>query len=323
VAAAGSSEAAGALAVQADDSPFERVSLPRAAARAFSQFRAHDMTDHAAALTYYSMMALFPMLLVAISLLGLFGQASTVANAVDYVARHGADQTTQDTLRTTMTKLVQSSSGAVSLGLVVGVVIALNGASGGFGAAGRALNVVHATAEDRGFVRRKATDVAATLAVTVLVALVMVSLFLGGGIAKDLFGTIGLGSTAATIWSIVRWPVAIVAAMLSFALVYALAPDESPRHIRWFTPGAVAGVLIWILASIVFALYIKNFSSYGASYGAIGGVIVLLLWLWLTNCAFLFGAELNKEIERSVTAGRAGPPFPTPPPPLDQGIPAA
>ena len=222
-----------------------------------------------------------------------------------------------------MTKLVESSSGAVSAGLVVGVLIALNGASGGFGAAGRALNVVHAVDEDRGFVRRKLNDLGATLAVTVLVAIVMVSLFLGGGIAEDLFGTVGLGSTAATIWSIVRWPVAIAAAMVSFAIVYARAPDVEPRRIRWFTPGAIAGVLIWIVASVGFAIYIRNFSSYGASYGAIGGVIVLLLWLWLTNCAFLFGAELNKEIERSVTAGRAGPPFPTPPPPLDQGPRAA
>lgn len=274
------------------------MSLPRAAARAFSQFRAHVMTDQAAALTYYAMLSLFPTLLVAISLLGIFGQASIVTDAVDYVARHGADQTTQDLIRKTMSSLVKSSSGSLGTAFVIGLVVALNGASGAFGAAGRALNIIHAVDEDRGFVRRKLNDILATLLVIVLVSLVVVSLFLGGSVADDLFGKIGLGSTAATIWSIARWPVAVSAAMAAFAVVYAFAPDVSPRRVRWFTPGAIAGVTIWILASVGFAVYIRNFSSYGASYGAVGGVIVLLLWLWLTNCAFLYGAELNKEIEK-------------------------
>lgn len=302
------------VATGASDATSQRVSPLRAATRAFSQFRSHGMTDHAAALTYYSMLSLFPMLLVAVSLLGLVGEQSTVTEAVDYLARHGADKTTQDTIRATMSNLVRSSSGAVSLALLAGIAIALNGASGAFAAAGRALNVVHAVEEDRGFVRRKVTDLAATLGVILLVVIVLVSVFLGGGIAEDLFGTVGLGSTAQAVWSVARWPAALAAAGTAFALVYAVAPDVSPRHLRWFTPGAVAGVLIWIIASIGFAIYIRNFSSYGATYGAVGGLIVLLLWLWLTNCAFLFGAELNKELERSETAGRGGPPFPSVPP---------
>jgi membrane protein len=125
---------------------------------------------------------------------------------------------------------------------------------------------------------------------------------------------IGLGSTAAAIWSVVRWPVALAAALTAYALIYAFAPDLEPRRLRWITPGAVAGVLIWIVASIGFGIYIKHFSTYGAAYGAAGAAIVLLLWLWLSSCSFLFGAELNAELERGVSAGRGGPPFPTPPP---------
>jgi membrane protein len=153
-----------------------------------------------------------------------------------------------------------------------------------------------------------------TLVIVVLLLVVIVALFLGGGIADDLLGSIGLGEAGKTVWSIARWPLALAAAMVAYALIYGFAPDLEPRRLRWISPGAFAGVAIWILASLGFAVYIQNFSSYGAAYGAAGGALVLLLWLWLSSCAFLFGAELNAEIERTETAGRGGPPFPTPPP---------
>jgi membrane protein len=272
------------------------------------------MTDVAASLTYYAMMSLFPMIVVAVSLFALIGDTTTVTDAVQYVARQGADQATVDAVDATLTKMVESSGGAVSVALVISVLIALNGASGGFGAAGRALNRVYGVEEDRGFVRRKLTDVGVTLIVVALLLIVVVALFLGGGIAEDLFGYVGLGDTAAMVWSVVRWPTALAAALLAYAVIYAFAPDIEPRRIRWISPGATAGVAIWIVASVGFAIYIKNFSSYGAAYGAAGAAIVLLLWLWLSSCAFLLGAEFNAEIERAETAGRGGPPFPTPPP---------
>lgn len=271
------------------------------------------MTDVAASLTYYAMMSLFPTIVVATSLFALIGDSSTVANAVDYLARHGADKTTQATIRQVMDNIVSASGGAVSAALVVSVLIALNGASGAFGAAGRALNRVYGVEDDRGFLRRKVNDLGMTLVIVVLLLVVIAALFLGGGITKDLFGKIGLGSTAATIWSIVRWPIALGAALLAYALIYAYAPDLEPRRLRWISPGAVAGVAVWIIASIGFGIYIQNFSSYGAAYGAAGAAIVLLLWLWLSSCAFLLGAELNAEIERGVQAGDGGPPPPTPP----------
>jgi membrane protein len=296
------------------DADIPRPSYAGVAKRAFAQFRRHEMTDVAAALTYYAMMSLFPAIVLGTSLFSLIGDEQTVSNAVDYFARQGADASTQDAIRKVMDKIVSASGGAVSFALVISILIALNGASGAFGATGRALNRVYGVKEDRGFVRRKLTDLGITLMIVVLLLVVMAALFLGGGFAEDLLGSIGLGDTAATVWSIVRWPIALLAMLVAYALIYAYAPDITPRRLRWISPGAVAGVVIWIVASIGFGIYIRNFSSYGAAYGAAGAVIVLLLWLWLSSCAFLFGAELNAELEHTEAAGRGGPPAVTPPP---------
>ena len=272
------------------------------------------MTDVAAALTYYAMMSLFPAIVLGTSLFSLIGDEQTVSNAVDYFARQGADQSTQDAIKTVMDKIVSASGGAVSFALVISVLIALNGASGAFGAAGRALNRVYAVEEDRGFVDRKLTDLGVTLMIVVLLLIVVAALFLGGGFAEDLLGSIGLGDTASTVWLIVRWPIALGAMLVAYALIYSFAPDVEPRRLRWISPGAISGVVIWIVASIGFGIYIKNFSSYGAAYGAAGAVIVLLLWLWLSSCAFLFGAEVNAELERAERAGAGGPPAVSAPP---------
>jgi membrane protein len=285
-----------------------------AAKRAFGQFRRHEMTDVAAALTYYAMLSLFPAIVLATSLFSLIGDESTVGDAVDYFARQGADPSTQDAIRKVMDKIVSASGGAVSFALVLSILIALNGASGAFGAAGRALNRVYGVDDDRGFVDKKVTDVAVTLSIVVLLLVVMAALFLGGGFAEDLLGSIGLGSTASTVWGIVRWPLAIGGMLVAYALIYSYAPDIEPRRLRWITPGATTGVAIWIVASIGFGIYIKNFATYGAAYGAAGAVIVLMLWLWLSSCAFLFGAELNAELERSARASRGAPPALTPSP---------
>ena len=256
------------------------------------------MTDNAGTLTYFAMMSLFPALLLGVTLLGLFGQESLVTEASDYLLKNGADPQTAAVVRQTLDKVISSSGGALGFTLVLSVVLAINGASGAFAAAGRALNVVYGVEEDRGFVRRKATDIGVTLVVLVLFLIVLVALFLGGQIADDLLGKIGLGSTGKAVWSIVRWPAALVAAMVGYALVYAFAPNIVPRRFRWITPGAAFGVVLWIVLSIGFAIYVKNFSTYGAAYGVFGAAIILLLWLYLSANAFLFGAELNAELER-------------------------
>lgn len=284
----------------ADDG--SRASPLRVARRAFAGFRRHDMTDHAAALTYYLVMSLFPGLLVAISIFGLVADRGTVLNATTYLSDAGAPASVVTAVRDALANLVTSSSGKAGAGVALGVVIGLNSASGAFGAAGRALNAAYAVEEERGFVRRKAVDVGATLLIILLSLTALVAVMLGGQLARDLLATIGLGSTGATIFSIVRWPLAVAAMMLAFAIVYGLAPDRDGRPLRWISPGAVVGVLIWILASVGLFLYVANFGRYGATYGAFAGAVILLLWLYVSSLAFLFGGELNAEIERAETA---------------------
>jgi membrane protein len=274
---------------------------------AFKKFQAETMTDGAAALTYYAMMSLFPALLVGVSLLGLLGDQSLVTKAVDYARDHGAPGEVVNALKGSLNGLVQSSGGAVSFTLVLGVAVALYGASGAFGGAGRALNRVHGVEETRGFVRHKLSDLAWTIVVIALALIALFSVFLGGGVARDLFGTIGLGDTAAGIWQIARWAVAIAAVLGIYAIAYAFAPNVDPRRVRIITPGALAGVVIWIIASMGFFFYVSNFGKYGATYGAFAGAVILLLWLYLSNIAFLFGAELNAVVDERRAPARSRP----------------
>lgn len=274
---------------------------------AFKKFQAETMTDGAAALTYYAMMSLFPALLVGVSLLGLLGDQSLVTKAVDYARDHGAPGEVVNALKSSLNGLVQSSGGAVSFTLVLGVAVALYGASGAFGAAGRALNRVHGVEETRGFVRHKLSDLGWTIVVIALALIALFSVFLGGGVARDLFGTIGLGDTAAGIWQIARWAVAIAAVLGIYAITYAFAPNVDPRRVRILTPGALGGVVIWIIASMGFFFYVSNFGKYGATYGAFAGAVILLLWLYLSNIAFLFGAELNAVVDARRAPARARP----------------
>jgi membrane protein len=283
--------------------------------RTFQKFQADEMTDHAAALTYYVMMSLFPALLVGVSLLGLLGDQSLVTDAVRYAREHGAPDEVARALQASLSSTIKHAGGAVSAALAFGVVVAIYGASGAFGGAGRALNVVYGARETRGIVRHKLADIACTLIVIVLSLVALFSVFLGSGLARDLFGVIGLGDTAESIWQFARWFVAIAAVLLIYAIAYAFAPNIEPRRLRWITPGATAGVLVWIVASAGFFFYVSNFGKYSATYGAFAGAVILLLWLYLSNLAFLFGAELNAELERERRPASAHPPPPRPQPP--------
>ena len=269
--------------------------------RTFQKFQADEMSDHAAALTYFVMMSLFPALLVGVSLLGLLGDQSLVTKALD----------------ASLSATVANAGGAVSGALVLGILIAIYGASGAFGGAGRALNVVYGVKETRSFLRHKLMDIAWTSVVIVLSIVALFSVFLGGGLAGDLFGVIGLGGTAESIWLVGRWFVAIAAVLLIYAVAYTFGPNIEPRRLRWITAGAGAGVLIWLLGSAGFFFYVSNFGKYGATYGAFAGAVILLLWLYLSNLAFLFGAELNAQRERDLRPRTASPPPPTPQPPPD------
>ncbi|MCW3039594.1 MAG: YihY/virulence factor BrkB family protein [Solirubrobacterales bacterium] len=301
----------------------DRPSPPRVAWLALKRFLDHGMTDNAASLTYFAMLSLFPALLMVVSLLSLLGSPQLPADAAQYLADNGAAPNTVNSVRDVLDTMVRTSSGQSILTFVVAVALALNGASGAYAAAGRALNKVNGVDEDRSFLRRKVTDLAATLVVLLLLVLVLVALFLGGGIADDLFGTIGLGSTGAAVWSVARWPAAFGAALLAYAIVYAFAPDAEPRRLRWLSPGAIVAVLVWLVGSAGFGLFLKASPGYGAAYGAFTAAILLLLWLYITTNAFLYGAELNATIRRLELTADGGPPFPTPPPAQVGGLPGA
>jgi membrane protein len=245
--------------------------------------------------------------------LGVFGQEGLITDAADYLSDAGAPKDTIDSVTSALTS-AQSQRGTAITALVLGLALSLNSASGAFGAAGRALNRVWRVDEGRGFARRKVNDLMWTLAVLALVIVTFVLIFLGGGLASDVLGLLGLGDTAADIWLIARWPAALLSAMLVYAVVYYAAPNVEVRRFQWITPGAVFGVITWILASALFFVYVSNFSSYSATYGAFAAAVILLVWLWLTNVVLLFGAELNAAIDvrRSpeLPSGYEGPPLP-------------
>lgn len=270
--------------------------------RAFKRFQSDQITDHAASMTYYSLMSLFPALLVAVAALGVFGQQGLITHAANYLKDAGAPASTVNSVVNAL-ESAQAHRGTGVTALVIGLVFALNGASGAFGAAGRALNVVFRVKEGRGFARRKALDLMWTIVLLALILITFVLIFLGGGLASDVVGKIGLGDTAASVWKIVRWPAALAVAMAIYALVYYAAPNVEVPRLRWITPGAVTGVILWIVASALFFVYVSNFSSYSATYGAFAGVIILLIWLWLTNLVLLFGAELNAVVDLRRTPG--------------------
>jgi membrane protein len=266
--------------------------------RPLRAFYDDQMTHHAAALTYYALMSLFPTALVALSLLGLLGQYPDTYLAITGYLEDVVPSSVLEPVDRSLRGALESESTAATA-LAVSLPLALYGTTGALEAARRALNVVFELGGDgRGFLRRKAIDIASTLVLMTLVLASVVMAFVGGSFAEDMLGFVGLGETAARIWNVVRWPGALVAAMLAFAFVYYVTPDVHHRGFHWLTPGAAAAVLLWLAATLVFSAYVSNVADVGAIYGAFAGAILLVAWLWLSNVALLFGAELNAEIER-------------------------
>jgi membrane protein len=270
---------------------------PAILARTVRAFYDDQMTHHAAALTYYALMSLFPALLLAISILGLAGQYPETYDAILGYLRDVVPPSALVPLDTSLRAALQQK-GTAATTLAISVVVTLYGTTGALEAARRALNVVFEADGGRRFVARKAIDVVSTVVLMALVLVSLVLVFVGGQFAEDLLGFLGLGETVVRIWDLARWPGAVVVAMLAFSFIYYVTPDVRQRSFRWVTPGAVAGVMLWLLASAGFSIYVSQVADVGALYGAFAGAIVLVAWLWLTNVALLFGAELNAEIER-------------------------
>jgi membrane protein len=282
----------------------------RVVKRTLVSFYDDQATHHAAALTYYSLMSLFPAALLGLSLLGLLGQYPETYNAVINYLEDVAPASVVDPLDRSLRTALQSK-GTATTTLIISIVIAFYGTTGVLEAARRALNVVFEAKNGRSFLRRKAIDIVSSVILMALVLVSLVMVFVGGRFAKDMFGYIGLGDTAAQVWNIVRWPGAFLAATLAFSYVYYVTPDVEHRAYHWLTPGAVVGVLTWLLVSVGLSTYLSSIGDIGALYGTFAAAIVLVGWLWLTNVALLFGAELNAEIEREKQISEGVPPAQT------------
>lgn len=281
------------------DSPADlpRRALLDTAKSAFAQFQRHQATDLAAALTYYSVLAIFPGLLALVSLLGVFGRGeSTVQTLLDLVRGLGQADVAEQ-LRGPVEAMVNGRG--AGLALVIGIVTALSSASGYVGAFGRALNRVYEIDEGRSVWRLRPLTFLVTLGLTVLAGVVLVGLVVSGQIADQVGSLIGLGPQAVFVWGVVKWPVMLLVVMGMVAVLYYVTPNVRQPRFRWMSPGAVVAILAWVLASVLFGLYVGSFGKYDATYGSLGGVIVFLLWLWITNLALLFGAEVDAELERT------------------------
>jgi membrane protein len=260
------------------------------------EFSADECTDQAAALTYYAVLALFPAAIAMLSLVSLFGQGQSTVDTLLGIVRDVGPSGAADTVEPTLQRLVSSQSGGIALAL--GLAGALWSASAYVGAFGRALNRMYDIREGRPIWKLRPVLLLVTLVSVVLVAIAALILVVTGPVAESVGNAIGLGSAAVTTWNIAKWPVLAVIVVLVVALLYWATPNVRQPKFRWLSVGAVVAILTWLIASVLFGLYVANFSSYDKTYGSLAGVIVFLLWLWITNLALLFGAELDSELER-------------------------
>jgi membrane protein len=260
------------------------------------EFGDDHCTDLAAGLTYYAVLALFPAAIALVSLLGVVGQAQNSVKTVLDVLRPLVSPSTLNTIQPALTNI--ATSPGAGIGLIVGLLGALWSASGYVSAFGRAMNAVYEIDEGRPFWKLRPVTLLVTLVAILLIALVLVMLIVSGPLASSLGSVIGLSSAVVTVWNIVKWPVIVLFVVLIVAILYYATPNVKQPRFRWVSVGAFVAITIWILASIAFAFYVATFGSYDKTYGSLAGAVVGLLWLWLTNVALLFGAELDSELER-------------------------
>ena len=242
------------------------------------------------------MLALFPAAIAILSLVGLVGQGPKTVDTLLQILRDVGASSAADTLEPTLTQL--SNTPNAGLALILGLAAALWSASGYVSAFGRGMNRIYEIDEGRPIWKLRPAMLLVTLITVVLTALVALGLVLTGPAAQAVGDAIGLGSTVVTIWNIAKWPVLLAVVILIVALLYYATPNVKQPKFRWISVGAIVAILTWLLASAAFGLYVANFSSYNKTYGSLAGVIVFLLWLWITNLALLFGAELDAELER-------------------------
>jgi membrane protein len=261
------------------------------------EFTEDQCTDLAAALTYYGVLAIFPAAIALSAILGLVGQnpEKSVQTVLDMLSPLVSEQTL-GTIEEPLLELAASPSAGWAL--ILGLAGALWAASGYVGAFGRAMNRIYEIGEGRPFWKLRPLMLVITLVVIVMVALVMVMLVVSGPLAESIGDQIGLGAEAVQAWNIAKWPVMVLVVVLIVALLYYATPNVQQPKFRWISPGAVVAIVIWMLAAAGFAFYVSNFASYNKTYGSLAGVVVGLVFLWITNLALLLGAELDSELER-------------------------
>jgi len=263
--------------------------------RTVREFKEDNLTDWAAALTYYGVLAIFPAILALVSLLGLVG-ASATQPLIDNLGKVAPGPAKE--IFTGAVENLQKSQGTGGILFIVGLAGALWSASGYVAGFMRASNYIYDVEEGRPIWKKAPVRLGVTLVLVVLLALSALAVVLTGGLARQVGNLVGVGDSAVRVWDIAKWPVLLLIVSFMFALLYWAAPNVKQPGFRWMSPGGVVAVVLWVMASAAFAFYVANFGSYNKTYGTLGGVIIFLVWLWLSNIAVLLGAEFNAEIQR-------------------------
>jgi membrane protein len=265
--------------------------------RTWKEFQEDNLMDWAAALTYYSLMSLFPALIAMVAIVGLVFDPKEVTDTITQIVDDIGPASAADTFSGPI-ESVTSNNTASGVVLVVSVLLALNAASGYVGAFIRASNIIWETPEGRGFFKLRPLQIGVTLLMILLLVIVALGLVLTGPLVEAVGSALGVGDTAVTVFDIAKWPVLLGVVVLMFGILFYLSPNVKPPGFRWITIGSLVAVVVWIVASAAFAFYVANFGSYDKTYGTLGGIVAVLVWFWITNLALLFGMQLNSERER-------------------------
>ena len=264
--------------------------------RTIREFKNDNVTDWAAALTYYGVLAIFPAIIALVSILGLIGPSATQPLITN------VGKLAPGSVHTILTQAIQNlqhSRGAAGLLFVVGIAGAIWSASGYIAAFMRASNAIYDIEEGRPIWMTLPVRIFVTVLLLALLAISAIAVVMTGGLATQIGKLLGVGNTAVTVWDIAKWPVLLLVVSFMFSILYWASPNVKHPGFRWLSPGGVFAVVIWVIASGAFAFFVANFSSYNKTYGTLAGVIIFLVWLWISNIAVLLGAELNAEIERA------------------------
>jgi membrane protein len=267
--------------------------------RTATEFMEDNLSDWAAALTYYGLLALFPALIAMVSLIGLVGDPKSTTSTLTEIITEIGPQSAAETFSGPIESIASNQS-AAGFAFVAGLAVALWSASGYVGAFIRASNIIYETPEGRPFWKLRPLQLGVTLVMIVLMAVLALALVLTGPVVEAVADPIGLSSTAITIWNIAKWPAMVAIFLLMVGVLYYASPNVRLRGFKWVTMGSLVAIVVWAIASAAFAFYVANFGSYDKTYGTLGGLVALLVWFWISNLAILFGHQLNAERERSL-----------------------